>query len=252
MANMDTVVVVPGRLASQRFPRKLLHAIAGKPLIQWTAERIQEQVPELPLFFAVAETELADVLQALGFQTVLTDPDLPSGTDRVCAANTEIGASVVVNVQADEPMVTRAQILGACDGVRVTGFEMATVARPFPDLESLTNPNHVKVLCSASCAALYFSRAPLPFARDSGGALTFEQLEGLPCYWHQGIYAYQANTLRALTALPVHPLESIEKLEQLRALANGLRVGVSLTEDAAFGVDTPDDAARLESLLTHG
>ena len=98
---MDCALIVPARGASTRFPRKLLHKVRGKELILWTAQRIRSQVPQIPLFFAVDGAELASLLEAEGYQTVLTDPDLPSGTDRIAVANEQIGADFVVNVQAD-------------------------------------------------------------------------------------------------------------------------------------------------------
>lgn len=236
-------IIVPARLASQRFPRKLLHPVRGKPLILWTAERIHAEVPEIPLYFAVAEEGLAGVLSAAGFQTINTDPDLASGTDRIAAANREVGAKYVINVQADEPLVTGEQIR-TLDRLIQSGVAMATLAKPIQTEEDFLNPNHVKVVRDDKGNALYFSRSPIPHAR--GLANGYQAGEGL---WHLGLYAYTAAFLESFQRWPEGRLERIEKLEQLRALENGASIAVGLTEAFGIGVDTLEDAERLEAYL---
>ena len=236
-------IIVPARLASQRFPRKLLHPVRGKPLILWTAERIRAEVPEIPLYFAVAEEELAGVLSAAGFQAINTDPDLASGTDRIAAANREVGAKYVINVQADEPLVTGEQIR-TLDRLIQSGVAMATLAKPIQTEEDFLDPNHVKVVRDDKGNALYFSRSPIPHAR--GLANGYQAGEGL---WHLGLYAYTAAFLESFQQWPEGRLERIEKLEQLRALENGASIAVGLTEAFGIGVDTLEDAERLEAYL---
>lgn len=234
MRLLETAIIVPARLGSTRFPRKLLHRVRGKPVILWTAERLRTEVPELPLYFAVAEQELAEVLAAEGFQTVLTDPDLPSGTDRLAAANRVVRAGNIINVQADEPLVTGAHIRL----LRTTlqqGNDLATLATPFLNTADLNNPNKVKVVCAANGRALYFSRAPIPWDRDGQGAGPAAAL------WHMGLYAYTAEFLATFSQLPQGTLEQIEKLEQLRALENGYTIGVGITAQSNIGIDTPED-----------
>lgn len=232
---MDTAIVVPARLASQRFPRKLLHPIRGKPIILWTAGRIAAELPEYPLYFAVAETELAEVLQGAGFQIVMTDPDLPSGTDRLAAANRAIGAGRVLNVQADEPLV-RGEDVRLMDRLLDGEVDLVTVATPFRSAEEFQSPSRVKVIRDTKGHALYFSRAPIPFDRESP-----ENSHG-QALWHLGLYGYSADFLAAFAGIPQGRLEQIEKLEQLRALENGYRIAVGVVEEGGIGIDTPEDA----------
>lgn len=230
-------IIVPARLASQRFPRKLLHPIAGKPLVLWTAERLRHQLPGWPVHFAVAEAELAEVLDSAGFQTVLTDPGLQSGTDRLAEANRVIGAEFVVNVQADEPLVKAHEVALLADLVQGPA-DLATLATPFRTQEDFANPNRVKVVRDGAGNALYFSRSPIPHSRDGvafGGGVAL---------WHLGLYAYRAAALERFSNLPPARLEQIEKLEQLRALEHGLRIAVGVVESGGIGVDAPEDVPR--------
>jgi 3-deoxy-manno-octulosonate cytidylyltransferase (CMP-KDO synthetase) len=244
----DPVLVVPARLASTRFPRKLLHPVRGVPLILHVARRLRGQCPQVPLWFAVAEEELATVLRAEGFDSVLTDPALPSGTDRIAAANRRIGAERVINVQADEPLVTAAQV-GALARLLEGGFRMATLGTLLRSAEEFNDPNAVKVV-AAGRRALWFSRAPVPYPRDVGPTrVTAEWLRTHGLLRHLGLYAYDAAFLQEFTSWPPGRLEQIEKLEQMRVVERGIEIGVDVTEDPSVGVDTPADAARYDALL---
>jgi 3-deoxy-manno-octulosonate cytidylyltransferase (CMP-KDO synthetase) len=245
----DTAIIVPCRLESTRFPRKLLHPVRGKPLVRWVAERVAAQAPELPLFFAVDHELLAAPLRAGGFQTILTDPRHPSGTDRLAEANHTVRAARVINVQADEPLVTGAQIR-LLAALIAGDAPMATLATPFRTAADFLNPNQVKVVFApAGGRALYFSRAPIPFARDHAGVVDDAWVCAHPCFKHLGLYAYHADLLERFSALRPGRFEQIEKLEQLRVLENGHPIAVGLTEEATIGVDTPEDAAKFESWL---
>lgn len=246
---MQLALIVPGRLDSTRFPQKLLHPILGIPLIVHTAQRIQKQVPDLPLFFAVDHPDLSQVLSEHGFDSILTRNDHTSGTDRLAEANAHIGAEHVVNVQADEPMVTAGQIRQLCALIQSQGTDLATLAHRFHLPEDFLNPNQVKVVISSGGDALYFSRAPIPYPRDESGTVTETWLNEHPCYRHLGLYAYTREFLDCFTRLKPSPCESIEKLEQLRALENGFRIAVGITDHPSIGVDTPEDAQLLERLL---
>lgn len=236
------VVVVPARLASRRLPRKLLREVEGRPLICWTAERIAREVPEFDLWFAVDGDELASTLKASGYSVVLTDPNLPSGTDRIAAANEIIGAERVINVQADEPLVTRSQILSLSDALEREGASMSTLCHPFETEEDFRDPNQVKVVRDKEGFALYFSRATIPFAREADAGVFAPDF---PAMRHLGLYAYTAEFLREFGGLPVGVLEKIEKLEQLRALEHGRRIAVGVTDDRSLGVDSPEDLERV-------
>lgn len=243
-----TAIIVPCRLESTRFPRKLLHPIRGRPLLLWVAERILSQVSEISLYFAVDHALLEDILVEAGFRAVMTAGHHQSGTDRIAEANRLIGADHVINVQADEPLVTGQQIrqLGELVGGPAP---MATLATPFARAADFANPNQVKVTLRKDGRALYFSRSPMPFARDRAGQGDDAWVAANPCYRHLGLYAYKAELLEKFAQLPVGQLEQIEKLEQLRVLENGYDIAVGITHDPTIGVDTPEDAVKFEEAL---
>ncbi|MGA2446278.1 MAG: 3-deoxy-manno-octulosonate cytidylyltransferase [Opitutaceae bacterium] len=243
-----TAIIVPCRLESTRFPRKLLHPIKGKPLLQWVAERLATQAPEFPLYFAVDHELLRDAVAAHGFNAIMTSPAHPSGTDRLAEANRTVRADRVINVQADEPLVTGAQIR---ELARLIGgaAPMATLATPFKRVVDFSNPNQVKVVFDRNGRALFFSRSRLPFSRELGLTIDDAWVAANPCYKHLGLYAYQAELLKKFPTLPPGRYEQIEKLEQLRVLENGYEIMVGVTEDQTIGVDTPEDARRFEQVL---
>ena len=243
-----TAIVVPCRLESTRFPRKLLHPIRGKPLLVWVAERIAAQAPDLPLYFAVDHELLRAAVAVHGFKAIMTSPAHASGTDRLAEANHTVRADRIINVQADEPLVSAGQInelVRLIDGKA----PMATLATPFRRAIDFHNPNQVKVVVRRDGRALYFSRSPMPFSRDSGSAIDDAWVAANPCFKHLGLYAYHADLLERFASLPAGRYEQIEKLEQLRVLENGDDIMVGVTEDPTIGVDTPDDARRFEEAL---
>ena len=248
VSQIKIAIIVPCRLESTRFPRKLLHLIRGQPLLLRVAERIAAQVPELPLFFAVDDEQLRAPLAAKGFQTIMTSPAHLSGTDRLAEANATVRAECVINVQADEPLVTGGQIRALAQLI-AGDAPMATLATPFKRAADFINPNQVKVVFSRDGRALFFSRSPLPFARERGGAMDDAWVAANPCYKHLGLYAYQAGLLKIFSSLPPGRYEQIEKLEQLRVLEAGHDILVGLTDDPSIGVDTPEDAVKFEQWL---
>jgi 3-deoxy-manno-octulosonate cytidylyltransferase (CMP-KDO synthetase) len=244
----DTAIIVPCRLESTRFPRKLLHKIKGRPLLLWVAERIARQAPEFPLYFAVDHQLLSDCVTKQGFQAVMTDPAHQSGTDRIAEANRIVRATKVINVQADEPLVTGGQIRALAkllDG----GAAMATLATRFQRAADFSNPNQVKVVMGQDGRALYFSRAIIPYPREKGSAVGDAWVQANPCFKHLGLYAYQADVLEKFTKLGPGRYEQAEKLEQLRALENGIGIACGVTADPTIGVDTPEDAVKFEQWL---
>ncbi len=244
----ETAIIVPCRLASSRIPRKLLHEIRGVPLVLWVARRIREQVPEFPLWFAVDDISLAEPLDSEDFKTLMTSSAHQSGTDRIAEANQTVGAAKVINIQADEPLVTAAQIRSLA--ALVAGpVAMATLATPFKRVVDFYDANQVKVVMRADGRALYFSRSRMPFPRDLGLTIEDDWVESHPCRKHLGLYAYRAELLEKFATLPMGELEQIEKLEQLRVLENGYEIAVGLTEDPSIGVDTPANAAKFEATL---
>jgi 3-deoxy-manno-octulosonate cytidylyltransferase (CMP-KDO synthetase) len=245
---LSTAIIVPCRLESTRFPRKLLHVIKGKPLLLWVAERIAREVPEFPLYFAVDDALLAAPLEKAGFRAILTSVSHQSGTDRLAEANRTVRAQHVINVQADEPLVTSAQLRELARLI-AGPVAMATLATPFTTAADFANPNQVKVVLRNDGRALYFSRSPMPFARERGGKVDDAWTTRNPCRKHLGLYAYKATLLEEFAKLPLGQLEQIEKLEQLRVLENGYDIAVGLTADQTIGVDTPEDAVKFEQWL---
>jgi 3-deoxy-manno-octulosonate cytidylyltransferase (CMP-KDO synthetase) len=243
-----TAIIVPCRLESTRFPRKLLHQIKGRPLLLWVADRIAQQAPEFPLYFAVDHELLAEVVTSRGYQAILTSVQHQSGTDRIAEANRQVGADHVLNVQADEPLVTGAQLRQLAQLI-AGPVAMATLGTHFTTAADFQNPNQVKVVFGNEGRALYFSRSPMPYARDRGGVVDDAWVQANPCYKHLGLYAYKAELLEKFAKLPLGRLEQIEKLEQLRVLENGYNIALGVTEDQTIGVDTPEDGAKFEKWL---
>lgn len=243
-----TAIIVPCRLESTRFPRKLLHKIKGRPLLSWVADRIAGEAPEIPLYFAVDHELLRDCVESAGFRAIMTASSHQSGTDRIAEANRTVKAARIVNVQADEPLVSSAQIR-ALAKLLETGVAMATMATPFRTAADFANPNQVKVVMRRDGRALYFTRAMSPFPRERGGVVDDAWVQLNPCFKHLGLYAYQADLLDRFAQLPLGRLEQIEKLEQLRVLENGYDIACGITEEQSIGVDTPEDAVKFEQWL---
>jgi len=242
-------LIVPCRLESTRFPRKLLHMIKGKPLLLWVAERIAREAPEMSLYFAVDHELLAECVTTAGFEAIMTRSDHASGTDRLAEANRSIGADYVINVQADEPLVSARQIRALAELIAGPA-DMATLATRFTTAADFANPNQVKVvLAPGGRKALYFSRSPIPYARDLAGKVDDAWVRANPCFRHLGLYAYKATLLEKFAVLPIGRLEQIERLEQLRVLENGFSIACDLTEDPTIGVDTPEDGEKFERWL---
>ena len=247
MSKMPSIIV-PARLTSTRFPHKLLFKVRGKPIILWTAERIRTVAPEFPLYFAVDDDALERCLSDAGFAAVRTRAEHPSGTDRLAEANAAVGAPAVINVQGDEPLVTGEQIRALAAGLE-RDAAIATLAVPFVQPQDFANANQVKVVRDREGYALYFSRSPMPFARDIAGLVDALWLAQNCCYRHLGLYAYKADFLSAFSSLEPGFLEQVEKLEQLRAMEHGYRIHVGITDQATIGIDTLEDIAEFEACL---
>jgi 3-deoxy-manno-octulosonate cytidylyltransferase (CMP-KDO synthetase) len=240
---MPVLGVIPARLGSTRLPRKPLQLLAGEPLVNRVAERVREHAVADRIVVATDSRDIATVVERLGVEVVMTHDRHLTGTERVAevAARPEFqGYDLIVNIQGDEPFVTREAIAGSLDRVRA-GDDVGTVAAPL-DPGLADDPARVKVVTDRWGRALYFSRAVIPFRRDPA-----EPAEGL--YWqHIGVYAYSRPALARWVSLAPSPAELAEKLEQLRALQDGMSIGVTrLTEPALPGIDTPDDLRRAEA-----
>lgn len=243
---MKTIAVIPARFGSTRFPGKPLHLIAGKPLLQHVVEHCRATPRLSEVIVATDDGRIRDAVRAF-CRVEMTRPDHPSGTDRVAEVAARCACDAVVNVQGDEPMMDPAVVdavaaaLDSCD--------MSTAATPLRDPAEYDDPNAVKVVVAADGRALYFSRRTIPYLRDAAGKPTIEQMSAFPFLKHLGIYGYRRDTLLRLVKLPVSALETAERLEQLRALENGIAIRVVRVAHDSIGVDTPEDAARVERLL---
>lgn len=235
------VVVIPARYASVRFPGKALAEVAGKPLIQHTWERARELTAVERVIVATDDERIVQAVAAFGGTAILTSADLASGTDRVAEAVRGWPFDLVVNLQGDEPTF---DVKSVDQLVRLMAEEpeiqMGTLAHPIRDDEEHRDMNAVKVVLDQAGYALYFSRAPIPFARRHGLVAPMR---------HIGIYVFRGEFLQWFAGLRPTPLEQTETLEQLRALEHGVRIRVLLTAHASIGVDTPGELVRLAAYL---
>ena len=244
MSETSPIVIIPARMASTRLPGKPLADIAGLPMIVQVLKRA-ERADIGPVVVACAETEIKDAVEACGGSAVLTDPDHPSGSDRIYEALQIVDPNakhdIVVNLQGDlptiEPEVVHAVLKPMCD----LDVDITTLVAEITERQEKTNPNVVKAVLGFSpgadvARALYFTRAQAP-AGDG------------PLYHHIGIYAYRRAALERFVSLKPGVLEQREKLEQLRALENGMRIDAARVDTVPFGVDTPADLARARAIL---
>lgn len=239
---MPVLAVIPARLGATRLPRKPLRLLGGEPIVV----RVYQRVVQLGVAdHCVVATDHAEVQEACarhGIPVVMTSAEHPSGTDRVAevAARPEFSSfDVLLNVQGDEPFVSGEALAGAVDIVTSGLAPIGTAAVPVP-ADHLQRPDVVKVVCADDRRALYFSRAAIPFLRDTADAAVLAPL----VRQHVGVYAYARHALQQWVSWPPHPLELIERLEQLRPLAHGLSIGVTTVAATEGGIDTEDDLVR--------
>lgn len=248
------LVVVPARYASTRLPAKPLAEIAGKPMVVRVLERA-ELSGASGIWAATDHEAVLGAVRQHGFQAVMTSPDCASGTDRLAEVATLLGwgeDTVVVNVQGDEPLIEPGLIRATAQALfDHPAASMATVCHPIHDVREVFNPNVVKVVTDKAGYALYFSRAPIPWARDAWkGEPPAGIPEGLPVMRHIGLYAYRVGFLKAYPGLARPPLEDFESLEQLRALWHGHRIAVITSDQPSPpGVDTPEDLETVRGIF---
>ncbi len=240
---MRILAVIPARLGATRLPGKPLRSLAGAPLIVRVVERVAMLRVADRVVVATDSTEIAERVTQCGGEAVLTSAEHPSGTDRVAevaALAAFRGFHVILNVQGDEPFVSGDAVRGALAMVTDGGFTLGTAAVRAP-ADVLLRADVVKVVLADSGAAMYFSRAPVPFLRDAADA---PERDGTVLQ-HVGVYAYTPAALARWVALPTHALERIERLEQLRPLAAGMSMGVAIVNGPlSGGIDTEADLDR--------
>jgi len=241
MADLRVLGVIPARLGSTRLPRKVLRSIAGTPMIAHVFRRAHQSEFLSDLLVATDSEEVMAACHTLRIPAVMTSPDHPSGTDRVWEVSRNRIADVYVNIQGDEPLITRGHIRSLVQPFRTHPGVQVTTLKIVATAEEAQSPTVVKVVTDAHGHALYFSRHPIPYDRDHAGAVT---------YWkHPGGYAYRREALERFHRLPPSPLERIERLEQLRFLEHGIPVQVVETTEPTIGVDTEEDLLAVEAIL---
>ena len=240
MANASPIILIPSRMHASRLPGKPLADIHGRPMIAHVIARAQE-ADIGPVVVAAADAEIVDAAQTAGAQAVLTDPNLPSGSDRIMVALATIDPErrhdVVVNVQGDLPTIAPNAIQASLRPLEASPpTDIATLVAEIRREEERSNPNVVKAVLAANGRALYFTRATAPTGPG-------------PLWHHIGLYAYRRAALERFVALPPSPLEQREKLEQLRALEAGMIIAAAEVDDMPLGVDAPEDLERARALL---
>jgi 3-deoxy-manno-octulosonate cytidylyltransferase (CMP-KDO synthetase) len=239
---MRILCVIPARIASTRLPRKPLALLAGQPMVQRTYAGAASCSAFTKVVVATDTQEIADIIQGIGGEVMITDPSIETGSDRVAyVAEHYPDMDVIVNLQGDEPFV-RAEMLTALvqpylDGERP---EMTTLANPLNFETQYHNPDFVKVIVDKNSNAIYFSRSPIPYQR--------EVIKDAPVYHHQGMYAFTREFLKTYTKLPQTPLELSEKLEQLRVLENGYKIRVCITPHKTLEINTPAELAQAQAI----
>ncbi|MBY5961984.1 3-deoxy-manno-octulosonate cytidylyltransferase [Marinobacter nauticus] len=257
---MSFTVVIPARYASSRLPGKPLAMIAGKPMIQHVCERANESRASR-VVVATDDARIEEACRGFGAEVIMTSPNHASGTDRLEEVARKLQLDPdhrVVNVQGDEPLIPSELINQVADNLeQYQEAAIATLCERIHDARQVFNPNVVKVVFDARGMAHYFSRAPIPWARDfwSAGAATqdVDLPDGIGYFRHIGIYGYRASVLSEFVTWLPAPSERVESLEQLRALYNGALIHVDVADrPPAPGVDTEEDLARLRALMEKG
>ena len=249
---MTSVVIIPARYESTRFPGKPIYPLKGMPIIQYVYNNSKLSHLADDVIVATDSEKILEKVQAFGGKAIMTDKKHPSGTDRIAEVAKSMDYEIIVNVQADEPLIRPEMIddvIALLDDKRAS---IGTLAKRIEDPEEIIDPNIVKVVFDKEGFAIYFSRAPIPFHRDEWKSLSEirnSKFEIRNLYKHIGIYSYRREVLLSLANMQPTELEKTEKLEQLRALENGMKIKVKETFFETYGVDTPKDIERIERCL---
>lgn len=244
MKSGGVLCVIPSRLGAVRFPGKPLALIAGKPLVQWVWQAANEARRVDRVVVATDSTAIAAAVRGFGGEAWMTPASCPSGTDRVARVARQVPARIVVNVQGDEPLMAPETIDRTVEAlIRDRDADMSTAVRPADDEKEWRDPNVVKAVLDGRGRALYFSRAPIPWPRETGSASAARR------WVHMGLYAYRRPFLLRFSAWPPSPLEKTESLEQLRVMERGGRIAVVAVSHRSQAVDHPRDVKRVERIL---
>jgi len=258
---MRTVAIIPARYASTRLEGKPLMDIGGKPMVQWVYERAKQTSLVDDVLVATDHREIMARVEGFGGKVAFTSPYHRSGTERVAEVAEGLDADIIVNLQGDEPLIEPAMIDEAIRPLLSDRrIAMGTLKTRIINQEELNNPNIVKVVTDKDGFALYFSRLPIPYVRDSEQwSVVSGQKPHAPCpmphapifFKHIGLYVYQKGFLLELARMKPTPLEKTEGLEQLRVLENGYRIKVVETAHQSIGVDTMEDLERVREVVSN-
>jgi len=245
-----SIGIIPARYGSSRFPGKPLADILGKPMIQWTYESSKKATCLDEVYVATDDQRIIDVVAAFGGKAILTSSIHQSGTDRCMEVveKLDFKPEIVINIQGDEPLIKAKMIDQLHAVISGNGIQLATLVKKINDVSILHDPNRVKVVTDNNGKALFFSRAAIPFIKNSPMK---EWLSHHDFYKHIGIYAYKLEALQSVTKLTVSSLEQMESLEQLRWLENGFDIYTGITEEISPSVDTPIDLEKIIEIVKY-
>jgi len=257
---MTSIVIIPARYDSTRFPGKPLYPLKGAPIIQHVYENSKRALRADEVIVATDSELIREKVETFGGKAVMTDKRHRTGTDRIAEVAGSLDADIIVNVQGDEPLIRPEMIDDVIDVLSDQRASMGTLIKKIEDPQDIVNPNVVKVVFDREWFALYFSRAPIPFQRDEWKSIyeiqnpkskiQKQEFEIRNFYKHIGIYSYRKEALLLLASLEQTELEKQEKLEQLRAIEHGMRIKLKETFFETCGVDTPEDLERVEKCLS--
>ena len=237
-----SLIVIPARYSSSRFPGKPLALIKGKPMIIHVYERAKNAKLASKVIIATDDMRIFNTAKEFNADVRMTDSNLKSGTDRVYEVAKNFKYEIIVNVQGDEPLIEPEVIDNAIKVLKDSkNADISTAAKAINNPKEISDPNVVKVVFNRSHYALYFSRSPIPFCREKNNCKHFK---------HIGIYCFKRSALEKFVSLPESELENYEKLEQLRALDNDMKIKIFFTDYESFGVDTPEDLEKLKVFLS--
>jgi 3-deoxy-manno-octulosonate cytidylyltransferase (CMP-KDO synthetase) len=245
MMSKKIICVIPARLASTRFPRKMLASVGGKPLLEWVWQAATRVKRFDSVLFAIDSPETAQLIEGFGGRYVMTSEACACGTDRLIEVMKSgvVAGDIWVNWQGDEPLIDERmidQLLKTCENDEIS--DLWTLKKRIVHEKDIKSPNIAKIVCNMAGYALYFSRSPIPFYRAG--------YQGEEIYYkHVGIYAFTTEALRKISFLRPTPLELAEQLEQLRFLQNNMKIMVHETDKEVVGVDTPEDLEKVEEML---
>lgn len=244
-ASKRIIAVIPARFGSTRFPGKPLEKLKGKPLLQWAVEGARTSQKIQKVYVATDDQRIQELCEKIQVECLMTRSDCLTGTDRLFEATRCLDFDIILNIQGDEPLINRTYIDPLAEAfLDQAELDMATLAHPLSQ-EDLDNKNAVKVIINKNSEAIYFSRFPVPYSRESevGGRILKTAMK------HIGLYGYTREFLQKFCSSPQAEIEKYESLEQLRALYLGAKIKVLQVEKPTYGVDTPEDLQKLEALL---